>query len=90
MRSQARDWLTADLHVYAKQLKEGKVMQVVQAIDRLQDWQKDAGLADVRTPAAVQKLPAAERAAWRKFWADVQSLLHEANGRFLTIEWKRC
>ena len=35
----------------------------------------DSDLASVRDAAALEKLPEAERAEWKKLWADVQTLL---------------
>ena len=42
---------------------------------RLRELQQDADLASVSEPAALAKLPEAERAAWEKVWADVGNLL---------------
>ena len=41
----------------------------------LAGWQTDADLAGLRDADAVAKLPAAERDACRKLWADVEALL---------------
>jgi hypothetical protein len=41
----------------------------------LQNWQKDPGLVFIRDPDAVAKLPADEREACKKLWADVAELL---------------
>jgi hypothetical protein len=41
----------------------------------LQHWQKDAGLAGIRDPDAVAKLPTDEQDACKKLWADVAALL---------------
>jgi serine/threonine-protein kinase len=49
-----------------------------EAARRLRHWQEDADLAGVRDGDALEKLPAAERAVWRKLWADVDALLREA------------
>jgi hypothetical protein len=45
---------------------------------RLRHWQEDADLSGVRDADALEKLPAAERAAWRQLWADADALLREA------------
>jgi hypothetical protein len=37
-------------------------------------WQKDDDLAGVREPAALAKLPEAERLEWQKFWKEVEAL----------------
>jgi hypothetical protein len=41
----------------------------------LQCLQMDADLAGIRDPAAFAKLPADEREACKKLWADVEALL---------------
>jgi hypothetical protein len=43
----------------------------------LQHWQKDAGLAGIRDPHAVAKLPADEQEACKQLWADVAALLRK-------------
>jgi hypothetical protein len=47
----------------------------------MQHWQKDAALAGVRDQDALAKLPADERAAWEKLWADVGALLQRSQGQ---------
>jgi hypothetical protein len=42
---------------------------------QLAAWLRDRDLASVRDPAALARLPADERAAWGRFWADVRALL---------------
>jgi hypothetical protein len=44
-------------------------------------WQLDSALSGVRAEAAVAKLPAEERAACEKLWADVGELLKKAEGK---------
>jgi serine/threonine-protein kinase len=68
-RKQARDWLRADLAAWAKVPDRA----VVQKVLRL--WQQDGRLATVRDPAALAKLPQAERTQWQRLWADVETLL---------------
>ena len=38
-------------------------------------WQTDPALASVRGPAALAKLPDAEREPWQRFWADVAAVV---------------
>ena len=38
-------------------------------------WQTDPVLAGVRHPAALVKLPDAEREPWQRFWADVAAVV---------------
>ena len=44
----------------------------------LEHWKEDADLVGVRDPAALAKLPEAERAEWRKLLADVEATLKKA------------
>jgi hypothetical protein len=41
-------------------------------------WQEKRDLAGVRDKDALAKLPAEERAAWEKLWADVAAVLKKA------------
>jgi Flp pilus assembly protein TadD len=52
------------------------------ALDRLTTWPSDPALAGLREEKELAKLPAAEQAAWRQFWADVQPLRQQTAGRF--------
>jgi hypothetical protein len=47
---------------------------------RLRHWQQDGDLAGLRDAAALAKLPAEERAACERLWADVAALLKKAEG----------
>jgi hypothetical protein len=44
----------------------------------LRHWQEDSDLAGVRDSAALADLPAAERDAWCKVWAEVALVLDQA------------
>ena len=46
----------------------------------LKHWQGDPDLAGVRDEDAVAKLPADEREACQKLWADVAALLRKGDG----------
>ena len=70
LRRQALDWLRADLDLGAKLLRDGK-----SAGSALTTWRTDTDLAGVRDPAALAKLPDAEREEWRRLWADVEASL---------------
>jgi hypothetical protein len=74
LRQQALAWLRADLELWSKRLQDGQTIRKI-----LQHWQNDNALAGVRDAAALMKLPAAEREAWRKLWADVAELLKNAS-----------
>ena len=69
-RRQALAWLRADLELATKLLRDGKLSAQVVAT-----WQMDPALAGVRTPAALAKLPDAEREPWQRFWADVAAVV---------------
>jgi tetratricopeptide (TPR) repeat protein/serine/threonine protein kinase len=75
LRQQALDWLKADLAVYAKlaERDEPATKQLVR--QRLEHWRQDADLGSVRDRAGLDKLPVAERAAWRQLWQEVSALL---------------
>jgi tetratricopeptide (TPR) repeat protein len=78
LRRRALAWLRADLARYA-QLVENRRGQAGGMLQRrLRHWQQDRDLAGLRDPAALGKLPAEERAACRKLWADVATLLTPA------------
>ena len=79
-RRQALPWLRADLVLRSKQLKSGPSAQAAQARQALAHWRRDAALAGVRDPEALARLPAAEQAAWRKLWAEVDALLAPPTG----------
>jgi serine/threonine-protein kinase len=73
LRKQALDWLRGDLLLLAA----GEIgrSRVARTLGR---WQKDPDLAGLRDEAALAKLPAEERAACEKLWADVAALLKKA------------
>ena len=75
LRTQARDWLRADLALRSKQLDTGTAAARVAVVRALQSWKGDANLASVRGAEALAKLPEAEREAWKTLWADVATLL---------------
>jgi hypothetical protein len=67
--------LRADLAAYTKLLDDGKPEARTLVRQLLAHRQKDTDLAGLRDAAALAKLPAEEREACQKFWADVESLL---------------
>jgi serine/threonine protein kinase/tetratricopeptide (TPR) repeat protein len=74
-RRQALDWLRADLGAWEETVKRGEAEGLQAAREKLQEWQRDADLADLRDPDALAKLPADEQQACRELWADVGALL---------------
>jgi serine/threonine-protein kinase len=74
MRRRALSWLRAELALWARLFAAEKVGRSRLA-KTLAHWQKDADLAGLRDEAALNKLPAEERAACERLWADVAALL---------------
>jgi serine/threonine-protein kinase len=77
-RMQALDWLRADLLLRSKQLEGGMPQDREEVQQLLRYWQQDSALDSVRDQAMVAKLPHQEREAWKKLWADVETLLQKA------------
>jgi tetratricopeptide (TPR) repeat protein len=75
---QALTWLRADLDAWRPRLKG---LRGPEARATLLHWQKDPDLAGLRDRDALAKLPAEERAACERLWADVASLLKTAEER---------
>jgi serine/threonine-protein kinase len=80
LRQHARLWLKAELDAWAKLIGEGKPESRTQVVRTLRHWQEDPDLGGVRDPAALAKLPQAERAAWQAVWDEVATLLKKAQG----------
>jgi tetratricopeptide (TPR) repeat protein len=78
LRKQALGWLRADLALRTQQLESGRPAERTAAQAALRDWQQDSDLAGLRDAATLDKLPAEERAACEKLWADVAALLKKA------------
>jgi serine/threonine protein kinase/tetratricopeptide (TPR) repeat protein len=78
LRQQARDWLQADLALWAKQAAKDDPKERERVRQTLKHWQTDIDLTGLREQEAVAQLPAGEREAWREFWAEVEALLQQA------------
>jgi tetratricopeptide (TPR) repeat protein len=78
LRTLALDWLRADLVLRTRQLESGKPADRAAVRQALRHWQQDTDLAGLRDQAALAKLPAEERAAYEKLWADVVAILKKA------------
>jgi hypothetical protein len=78
---QALDWLRADFEAWGKRLAGAMPSQRQAILQTLRPWQEDADLAGVSDDKALAALPAAERAAWKKLWADVADLARKAEGQ---------
>jgi tetratricopeptide (TPR) repeat protein len=77
LRRQALTWLRADLALLRK-LEAGKPAGRATVRQKMRQWQKNADLAGLRDREALAKLPAEERVACEKLWADVAALLKKA------------
>jgi Flp pilus assembly protein TadD len=77
-RRQALDWLKAELLVCGKKTNSWFSAVRNGAYKELRSWQHDSSLAGIRDPDAVTKLPAEERQACERLWADVATLLKKA------------
>jgi hypothetical protein len=67
----------ADLALRGKQV-ETTPQQREAARKDLRHWRVDYCLSSLRDPAALKKLPEAERGDWEKLWADVEATLKKA------------
>jgi serine/threonine-protein kinase len=77
LRSQALQWLRADLAVWVKRLDGSKPPERAQVAAGLHDWQEDGDLASVRD-AGLTKLPKDERNEWQKLWKEVEEVRKRA------------
>jgi hypothetical protein len=73
LRKQALGWLQADLALWGKEAEKGTPQARAAVQKMLLHWQTDSDLAGVRD-AALEKLPEAERAEWKKLWGEVEAL----------------
>jgi tetratricopeptide (TPR) repeat protein len=78
LRQQALGWLRADLALRSRQLQSGQPTDRAEVRQKMKHWQQDSDLAGLRDKDALAKLPAKERAACAKLWADVAALLKKA------------
>jgi serine/threonine-protein kinase len=78
LRQLALDWLHADLALRGKELASGQPAERIATQQELRRWQQDSDLAGLRDPAALGKLPPAEREACTQLWADLAALLKRA------------
>ncbi len=81
LRGQARDWLLADLELWANGLESGQTNSKADAVAAMRRWQNDPDLATVRESQALEKLPEAESSQWKALWGKVGALLDRANER---------
>ncbi len=81
LRQQALDWLRADLTASRGLLEKEPERAGPPLRQQLRHWQQDPDFAGVRGPEALARLPAGERLAWQKLWADVAEVLARATGK---------
>src|SRR5262249_44479124 len=83
LRGRALAWLRADLEAMGRLLDKGAdPARLAAGVGKvLRYGQADPGLAGVRGPEALAKLPEAERQPWQKLWKDVSDLLRRAEGK---------
>jgi len=77
-RRQARDWLRADLAVWAMTLDSGSPAARALVRKLLTHWQVDPDLAGVRESSAMDKLSTEERKECLALWQAVGNLLRRA------------
>ena len=80
-RRQALTWLAADLRAWTRLLAKEPQKAGPTVVKQLRHWLTDPDFAGVRAPEALAKLPAEERQAWQRLWADVSAVLAEAGGK---------
>jgi hypothetical protein len=78
LREQALDWLRANLAVLKQVVEDGTGELVTAAREALARPLEDPDLLGVRHPWSLLRLPADERKAWQKLWADTEALLNAA------------
>jgi tetratricopeptide (TPR) repeat protein/tRNA A-37 threonylcarbamoyl transferase component Bud32 len=84
LRKQALDWLRADLNDATRKFESGNVGVVPLAMS---GWLRRPEFASIRDPAGLAKLPAEERAAFKKLWDDVAALLKRAQPPIPKAYW---
>jgi tetratricopeptide (TPR) repeat protein len=80
LRGQGLDWLRADLEAWRRLLEKEPAKARPVVAQQMQHWLGDPDFTSVRGPEALDRLPAAERHAWQKLWADVAHTLARAHG----------
>jgi len=79
LRRQAIEWLRADLAHWTKQASSDKSSDRELVLKTLRDWQRHTYLAGIRDKDVLAKLPADEREACQKLWADVAEVLTKSS-----------
>jgi serine/threonine-protein kinase len=79
-RQQALEWLRDDLRLWSGHLDSDTPQARDRVRRKLRQWERDPALAGLRDPGGLAGLPAAEREACRRLWAEVDALLERARG----------
>lgn len=77
LRTQALDWLRADLAVLTRRAAGDRPDERANARQTLQQWQQDADLAGIRDPHAIAQLAVAEREVCQQLWTKVAGVLQQ-------------
>jgi hypothetical protein len=77
LRTQARDWLKAELAAWEHVLRTAGPGARGQVAATLNSWKVNLDLAGIRDEKEVAELPADERPAWQALWAEVDALLKQ-------------
>jgi tetratricopeptide (TPR) repeat protein len=75
LRRQALDWLRADLEAWRRRLDKEPDMVRPIIVEKMRHWLADTDFTGVRGPAALARLPVAERLAWQELWSGVADTL---------------
>jgi serine/threonine-protein kinase len=78
LRTQARDWLRAELAAWSKSIESGPPQARPVIVQTLQHWKADSDLAGIRDESELKKLPEGEQTACRALWSEVEALLAKA------------
>ncbi|MHC4956377.1 MAG: tetratricopeptide repeat protein [Planctomycetota bacterium] len=81
MRQEALELLRLVLASYTKRLESGNPTERAAARDELRHLRQDPDLATIREAAALARLPAEERKAFGRFWADAAALHDKAKAK---------
>jgi tetratricopeptide (TPR) repeat protein len=74
LRQQAQSWLQADLALWVQRSQTNVPQARATVAKVMRFWQHHTSLAGVRDPAALEKLPSAERQTWQHLWQQVADL----------------
>jgi hypothetical protein len=78
LRTQARDWLKAELAAWSKLIESGPPQARPVIVQTLQHWKADSELAGIRAESELEKLPEGDQTACRALWSEVEALLAKA------------